>query len=68
MLLLGLLSDNVQHDLPHWAIKTFLKEEISVYKGSPCTKAIYLPVGTISLHVLSTKVIIDTYTKTLGID
>ena len=40
LLLFPLPSHNVQHDLQHWSLITFLKEEkTSETKGNPCAKS-----------------------------
>ena len=41
-LLLSLPSDNVQHELSLWSIKTFLKETDHRNKGNLCTRSSYL--------------------------
>ena len=46
ILLLGLPSDNVQHEPPRWSIETFLKEEISVYLVQR------KPIHQVYLHLL----------------
>ena len=40
--LIGLPSDNVQHEVQSWSLNTFLKEEMPGNKGILCTRCSYL--------------------------